>query len=261
MPTKLKIKTSWIFRTYDCAKEGLSVRDIAGLLGIDERTLKNNKRLYSAVKHGRKMCAKNSKDGGFSFSDYIYKKLPAKLKKVWDEITAVENTSNGFEKVECILKSAGIPVRQNLFIHSWVCSNFCISKALRKVNISRRQFNDWCEDADFLQLVNEIEGYKKDFFEEKLLRLVKGGNPRAVIHVNKTKNRDRGYGDKTVVEITGGVQHSLVSLDVLNTLPLEERQKLLEAVRTHRKQIESTEVAGNAVIANVGVKEEALVSD
>jgi len=37
-------------------------------------------------------------------------------------------------------------------------------------------------------------------------------------------------------------------VDVLNTLPLEERQHLLEAVRNHKKQVESREIS--SVIEN-----------
>jgi len=248
MPKKVTIKRSWIFKTYDCAKEGLSIKDVASLIGIDQRTFKRSKKLVSAMKAGQKICAKNSKEAGFSFSNYVYKKLPGNLKKVWKDITAIEKSTNGVEKVECILNKSGIKVRQYLFIHAWVSSNFCISKAMRKVNISRGMFDRWCQDADFLQLVNEIDICKKDLFEEKLCQLVLQGNPRAIIHVNKTKNRDRGYGDKTILEIQGHVQHSLVSVDVLNTLPLEERQHLLEAVRNHKKQVESREIS--SVIEN-----------
>ena len=242
MPNKIKIRLSQLFEVYDCSKEGLSIGAIADIIGISLRTFRRNVKLMKALKLGRKVY-KERKSSDFSMMDYVYKKLPVHLQKVWDEITAVEKTANGFEKTEVILNKAGTKVRQNLFIHAWVCSNFCISKALRKVNISRKVFDNWREnDPGFLELVNQIEVCQKDFFEEKLCGLVARNNVKAILHVNKTKNRDRGYGEKIVIEGRHTVNHQLIRLDELDSLPLEERQRLLDAVRDRRKQIESKQL-------------------
>lgn len=242
MPKRIRIKLSQLFKVYDCGKEGLPIGAVAELIGVAKRTFTRNAKLMRALKLGRKVYRERKKSD-FNMQEYVYKRLPAHLQKVWDEITAVEKTDNGYQKVEVILNKAGTKVRQNLFIHSWVCSNFCISKALRKVNISRAVFDKWREnDPEFLELINQIEVCKKDFFEEKLVSLVAHNNTKAILHVNKTKNRDRGYGEKTVVEVTGNVNHQLIRLDELDMLPLEERQKLLNAVRDRRKQIESKEL-------------------
>lgn len=239
MPIKIKVNMSMLFKVYDYAKEGLSIIAISEFIEISPKTFRRNVRLMKALKLGRRVY-KARKSSDFNMIDYVYKRLPVRLQRVWDEIKAVEKTASGYEKVEVILNKAGTKVRQNLFIHSWVCSNFCLSKALRKVNISRKMFNNWREnDPYFLELINEIEVCKKDFFEEKLCTLVAHNNTKAILHVNKTKNRDRGYGDKTVVEISGQVNHQLIKLDELDSLPLEERQKLLDAIKSRRKQIES----------------------
>ena len=109
-----------------------------------------------AYKYGKKVCNRDQHKN-FDFSEYVYKKLSGKARKVWKEINAVEKTKNGAQKVECILKSNGTRMRQYLFIHAWICSNFVVSKAMRKVNLSRKMFNNWCSDPDFLQMMNEVK--------------------------------------------------------------------------------------------------------
>jgi len=61
----------------------------------------------------------------------------------------------------------------------------------------------------FKQKVEEINKMIKDFGEGQLYQLVKEKNPQAVLHYNKTKNRDRGYGD--VIETRHSGEISLLS--------------------------------------------------
>jgi len=242
MPRIVRVKTSWICKVYDCAREGLGVGDIAELLGIDERTLKVKKRLMGAIKCGQKKHEEGLKDGAFNLSDYVYGRLGGEAKKLWDEICAVEKSVNGVEKVEYLLNKSGLRARQNIFLHALMSSNFRLSVALRKVNISRKTFNTWCEEPVFLGMINDTDMCMKDFIQDSYMKLIKKGDTAAIIHGMKTKNRDRGFGEKSIVEIQGNIQHTLINIDVLDSLPLEEKQHLLDAVREHKKKIENKEV-------------------
>jgi hypothetical protein len=71
---------------------------------------------------------------------------------------------------------------------------------------------------------------KKHFFENALIDLTIMRNPFAVVHVNKTLNRDMGYGEKIEVEHTH--THSMLPVEKFSMalrLQIEAEMKAIQA--------------------------------
>jgi hypothetical protein len=72
-----------------------------------------------------------------------------------------------------------------------------LSVTCRALNMSRETYYGWIKkDHNFLKRCQEIQVALKDFGEAKLISLMNADNANAIIHFNKTKNRDRGYGEQ-----------------------------------------------------------------
>lgn len=230
---------SYINRAYELAKTGMTNSTIAKTLGISIGTFKvwqeDKPEFKEAIEKGR--GASRTLMEQSTFAEYVFNRLPAHLRDLWKEIHACEEEENGIERIEKLLACCGKKTKQHLFLYAIVHTNFNASAALRLINVPRKSFESWLhKDPDFAELMDEIHWHKKNFFEEALVRLVKRGDPGAIIFVNKTYNRDRGYTDKLDVSITGQVNHlhAAVKVDELN-LPLEQRKTLLEAVRKQKQ--------------------------
>ena len=228
-------KDEFVIRVYQLAQQGLTETKISKILGISVATFrvweKKKKAFKKALEMGRKEGNPNNKDI-VTFQDYVYKRLPRKLRKLWKEIDAFGTSASGIEKVEALLEKRGVRARQHLFLYAWTKSNFSISYALRKVNIGRSTFERWKDkDDNFLALVDNINWHKGNFFEDHLLKLVAGGDTSAILHVNKTFNRKRGYGEKTDIDInvSGGVNinHTVDG----KGLSIETRKAILKDMR------------------------------
>jgi len=248
-------KDEYIIKGYELARAGLSERQIARAIPASLPTyhkwLHKRPVFQYAVKRGRRIF-RGKGEVSFSFKDYVYTRLPLKLKETWDRLDALDKAGSGVEQIEALLADKGRTVRQHLFIHAWVTSNFSISEALRKVNLNRGTFDVWRKnDPNFTALVDEINWHKKNYFEDCLTRLVSSGDSPATIFVNKTLNADRGYQEKLKVDMNMNttVNH-VVSMKDLN-LPLSIRKMILEAMR---KKIPSTEIASMPLLN--GKKEE-----
>jgi transposase len=243
-----------VFRIYDLLKNGHSFNDIAKAVGVSLMTLKRWRKskpmLKLAIAEARRVSrqAKGTKYHIATFQDYIYQQLPAKYKEVWDKIHRFEKAKSGADRINALLARHGMHVRQALFLHAWITGNFSITKALKKVCISRNTFENWKLDPNFLELVNEVQWHKKNFFEEQLVNLVKSGDGPATIFANKTLNRDRGYGEKIDVVHSGTIAHAVLDIDTLD-LPLPVRRAVLQAIELREalsiddvKYVESEEV-------------------
>lgn len=244
-------KTHFVFDAYELAKSGMLERKIAGVLGISHRTLlvwKEKKPVFGmAIKRGRKSYRGAIK--GPTFRDYVFKRLSPDLKKLWNEISKIDKKKkiSGVERIEALLSKRGVRVRQHLFVYAWTSSNFSISSALNKVNLNRTTFDMWKNnDPEFAAMIDEIHWHKKNFFEDHLCRLVAGGDTSATIHVNKTLNKDRGYGNpkrQIDLNVSGEIKHNIVNIDELG-LPLDTRKEILEAIR-RRNAITVAESSNN----------------
>jgi len=241
-------KDEFIFIVYDLARGGMIERKMAKVLGISLETFRRweskKKQFRMAVKRGRKFFKKE--DGStFSYKDFVVGRLSADAKEIWHKIDRCDSLKNGVERIEAILSDRGKRMRQQMFVQAWVSSNFSFSAALRKVNISRSAFELWKKDPEFLGLIEELGQIKGDFFEEHLVMLVAGGCVPATIAANQTYNRKRGYGQTVGVEVSGEIQHNVISIDAMK-LTLKERKWLLNKIRNSNietplpvKQIES----------------------
>ena len=235
---RVKWDDKFYITIYELARDGLSRTRIAKTLGVKLSTLNSwctdNPAVADAMERG----------GGFGGSgmqtiqDYIYKRLSPEMQDVWQEITAWEKVANGLDQIEQILSLQGRRVRQTLFVHAYLVCNFNASKACQKVNVPYSSFLSWCRnEPHFLELMQEMMEHKKNFLEDALFKLIKRGDGPATIFANKTLNKDRGYGEKVVVEVGGSVEHQhthQLKIEDLN-LPLEVRKQLLIAVREQRE--------------------------
>ncbi len=234
-------KTEIIFRVYELAKTGMTESKMAKVLGISLPTFRvweTKKKVFRmAVRRGRRYYKKRNGES-FTFRDYVYKRLPKDVRKVWEEINQLDKSKSGVEKIESLLVKRGKRIRQHLFFYAWTAANFSISSALRKVNLSRSTFDLWMRnDPDFAKLVEEIDWHKHNFFEDNLCKLVAGGDSPATVFANRTFNRHRGYNDKTEVDVNlgGRVDVNFLSITRLK-LPIKIRKVILEAVRIYKKE-------------------------
>lgn len=228
-------KTTWrdenYVRAYRFASEGLSRRKIAKALGVSIHTFTD---WYKAKPALRDAIAQARRPNGdtLSFQDYVYKRLPRRLKKVWDRINKAGNSKSAQERVEALLEGTGRTARQHLFLYALPACNFNPSEACRKLNIHRAQLDSWMRtDPDFTDLVEEMQWHKKNFFEEALVDLVRERDTSAVLFANRTQNKDRGYDDtkKLDLNVAGSVtvEHNLVPL---HKLDFDTRRLLLEKI-------------------------------
>jgi len=72
-----------------------------------------------------------------------------------------------------------------------------VSKSCEAAKLSRAMYYRWLEQEPFKQAVKESKQSIKDFGEDALYDLIKDKNSSAILFYNKTKNKDRGYIEKT----------------------------------------------------------------
>jgi len=235
---KSTFKDEYYVKAYRLAKSGLKDSGIARCLGIPEitfyRWMRTNPTFKSAIRDARK-----SEDGEAeekSFADYVYNRLPRDLKAVWDRIRpdGEDTDEMCLEELEAILKARPVLFRKRLYIQALVHCNFNASEASRLTGVSKRVLDSWMHsDPDFKTLWKEIHWHKKNFFEACLVDLARRGDPGAIIHANKTLNRDRGYGEKVDIHTTGEMRHT-VRVEDMN-LSLEEKRALLQKIRDSKE--------------------------
>ncbi len=78
-----------------------------------------------------------------------------------------------------------------------------ISTSCKATGITRQTYYNWINtDNDFNKKVNDITELQKDFVESKLIENIKDNDTTAIIFYLKTKAKDRGYTDKTEIEVS-----------------------------------------------------------
>lgn len=226
---------------YELAKANLSESKMADALGIMVVTLRKwrikNPAFKDAIQRGRAHI-KHANGETIQFHEYIFQKLPEHLKGLWKEIKECETAPNGVSRMEALFQRHGLRARQQLFVYALTASTFNASEACRRVGIGKRVLDSWIQfDPTFAELMDEIHWHKGNFFENQMIDLVDAGHPLAVIHVNKTFNAKRGYGNSVQVEHTGQVNHLHASIDLAKLdLPLDVRKQILEAYRTQKSE-------------------------
>tara|TARA_B110001450_G_C17450816_1_gene411955 strand:- start:146 stop:523 length:378 start_codon:yes stop_codon:yes gene_type:complete len=100
-------------------------------------------------------------------------------------------------------------LKQKQFLKQYVKSNGNIQKTCEALGMSRSTFYRWeKEDEDFMKMYEEEHrgqmDDKRDIGEDLLFEAAKKGNVQAIIHINKTLNRQRGYGEH--IDVTSDSQ-------------------------------------------------------
>ena len=244
-----KFSPDCIWMAYKYASEGCKNQEIAKLLGgLDKNTFCKwqNKRegFKNAIMEGRAAYkkAKNAPPSE-NLTDFIYGKLPEHLREIWNHMEKAykKDPSLSITEVDELVQDSNSEAKQMLFFHAWYNCDFSVQRAKAMVNVTKKIWDSWQKDPDFLQLFDEMVVIKKDFFESKLVNLVKKGSASATVAANESFNSEL-YGKKQRLEVEGTVQHQhshLIDLGSL-PLPLEIKKQVLEAVR-EQKAIEDGE--------------------
>jgi len=216
---------------YIMARAGMENQEISAALRVNNTTFSLWQRLHPELAYALQTARKKPKEGDETFEQYAYTQLPPKLQELWDKIDYWFDHANGYEKIRMLLDGQSLRVRQSLWLHAIISSNFDVSHACHMVGVNRAVLKQWEEDPDFVELLEELKFHKGNFYEKALNDLVVFRHPGAVVFANKTFNADRGFGEK--LEVKGEIQHLhgfVISVDQLD-LTLEEKLKLLEKVQ------------------------------
>lgn len=225
-------------KVYIMAVSGMSQDAMAKDLGVADNVLARWIEEKPAMRFAIAEANKRKGKGNSSFRTYLYAKLPADLKVLWDKINECELADNPMMQLEPLLDGQPTHVKQHLFLYAIVHHNFNASKACSSVGIDITTLREWVkQDPKFARLVNEMHYHKKNLYEESLVGLVNGGDVAATIFANRTFNKDRGYADKQVIDVNvqGQIDHKhkfdLSELD----LSLECRKEIRDAIRRHKQ--------------------------
>jgi hypothetical protein len=218
---------------YRHAKAGLSNEAIARVMDITSNRFVKWKRDRPEVAQALALARKEAPMDN-SFVRYFYSQLDPRLQALWNEIENANNLGGGIAQLDAILGDHGTKARQSLYLHALISSHFSPTRAMEKVGIDKRTLDHWINnDPDFPELVEQIQYHKKNYFEEALVKLVEAGDKSAILHANRSVNRDRGYGrhsDMTVT-VNGNVNHNhVLDLSELN-LSLACRTEIANALR------------------------------
>lgn len=176
----------------------------------------------------------NNKNKDISqLDDLILGRLPPELRSIWKKLVNKEPLT---KEMEMMLASKGEIHRMRLLAYALIKCDFNATKACKLAGVPYRKFMVWSTtNLDFIRLMEEVRECKKDLAEESLIKLVKKGDRNAVIFVNKTLNKDRGYGQ--TVEVNSQVTHNynMINIEELD-LPVEIKIAILNAIRNKKEK-------------------------
>ena len=227
---------------YILAKTGLSNMELARALNIHITNFNGWVQKHEALRYAIDLARKDTEKTE-KYADYVYNHLSEDMRKLWDEIEWNADQKNGHELTQTLLGRYPTRVRQQLWLHAMIATNFNASEACRIVNVPLGILQGWGErDPKFQQLVREMEWHKGNFFEKGLLKLAEEGHPLAVIFANRTYNAKRGYSDKLTIEHTGTINHNVLPLHKLKLsveclLEIETAMKELQQAEEAQKQL------------------------
>jgi hypothetical protein len=235
-----KYKPEFLVKAYEAMRSGLPEVAFAKEIGVSPiciRRWKEDKPEFAEAIASGKALVPRKKRG---FSDYVYGQLPEDLQKTWREVMKLEGMADRLckmgrrqvRKVRTLIKAHRRKHKQMLFLHALCHNRYNWSKTSEMVGIHKRTVQRWMRRSrQFAELIKGIVEVKKDFVDEALMKLIERGSEGATIFAARTLLRDRGYGDKLQVEMSGEVS---VKLEDLN-LPAETMRQLLQAIRQQNK--------------------------
>lgn len=237
-----KFKQEYIFRVYQLAKQGLSQEEIAAFFEVEVATMHDwfarNSAFRQAWEEGKAPPEQELQVSGATFSDYVYQQLSPELQDLYDELINIWGQKNAQAQIQLLTADCGKRAHQALFVHALAMHAFSLTRALQICGVSRGTFNQWCKEREFGILIDELNEFKKDWYEDKFIGLVREGNDKAIIHAAKTVLRDRGYGDVLTVRAAGQDGEWM-----LDDLPIEDREKLLTSIEQAEAEMEREEIS------------------
>jgi hypothetical protein len=121
----------------------------------------------------------------------------------------------------------GLRGKKKLMVEALIAKLGIITDACRLVGIERKTHYRWLEsDPKYKEATKDADIVLKDFGEKALIQIMSEKNPQAILHFNKTKNRDRGYGDQLSLEHSGQITNKIDKIEV-------------EVIRTNETQNET----------------------
>lgn len=230
-----KVTTEFLLLFYEAFLRDREETKIAAALDTSWGNLEKWIAKFPELKFAKEMAIKRRTDSS-TLSGYVLQRLSKETREIWDRIQFWKDSESVNDKIDELLSDKPTRVRQEIFIHALLHYSFSLSEACRIAGISRGTLSGWRrDDLGFVQLLEEIEWHKRNYFEAALVDLVTAGNPHAIMFVNRTKNADRGYNERMTVEHSGEITLGF-SIDELN-LPLETRKEILHAIR-QRKELD-----------------------
>lgn len=242
MPVGLKYKPSFCIDIFKLASEGHARSRIAEMIGTDKRTFKKWMTRHPEVKvaldkgYGRDSSGKFA-GGKLSFAEYALTALPPHLHDLWRQLNDMDKKECSTEKrFDQLMTNQGRRVKQQIFLHSLISTNFNKFRAMQRACVTRGQLERWAHmDPEFGDLIQHVHEMKKDFIEAGLMGLVAAGDTSAVIFAAKTMLKDRGYGANLTIEHKGDVTHKQVVLGkVLHKLDRRSKRKVLDQIRENK---------------------------
>ncbi len=187
--------------------------------------------LAFALKEGRALRASQNTD---KLDEWIISKLTPQSREVWESLMFWQEHRDAGEKLAGITKPLTLAMKQRIFLYALIRGRFSVSAACSVTGIPRRTVDSWKIQGKFKDLFDEVMTMQNDFIEEALMDLVAMRDTGAVIFASRTKNKERGYGDKLEINqnISGtiNVQHAFKLDKLMGMLSVRCRAELVEAM-------------------------------
>jgi hypothetical protein len=225
-PSDKKLGLNYILNFYDCYVREKSLAKVAAAMNTVPSAISDKIRRFPILL--KVMAVADINRTKNNLRGYVVKHMSPEAKRIWEQL---QKDADSIEAIERLWGGKPKKLRQEIFAYVMMTSGFNVSAAMRATGVTKKQLDGWKDDFEFLELIEEINFQKKNFFENQVIGLVAEGHPGAVLAVNKTINADRGYSEKLELKHSGNIDNGdNIKIEELD-LDLETRKKVLEAVR------------------------------
>jgi hypothetical protein len=225
---KWNVDLEFVLTFYDAHLREASLAKVAKTFEMTQGKMWSLVQQYPELQQAKRMAEENRRRG--YLGKWVLENLSPEARRTWDRINGMDRQ----DEIEAIFHGKTPVLRQKLFCHALLAFGFNVSAACAKVGISNKDLGNWKHDPEFLEMLEDVQFHKKNFFENALLDLVEERYAPAVLMVNRTANADRGYGER--LEVNGSMETKQVGPDtvdwdkVFERLDVDTQKKLLKAV-------------------------------
>lgn len=223
---------AYILNFYDAYLRDRNIKQVSAIFGMTHKALAEAIERHPELQEAMAIADENRKKG--LLAHYIVSNLSPQARAVWDRITKLDSA----EEIEQVFKKYTVKLRQQLFCTAVLYTGHDNSKALRLVGISYNMLMKWRADPEFLQMLEEVQWHKKQFFQKQLIGLVSEGHPGAVLFVNRTVNADMGYSERLELNMQAQTRSDYDLNDLGEFLDLETQKKILAAIEAKKARDE-----------------------